>query len=140
MGTLTQPDRWGALGWTTWLSPSKMPSAKISTARMMVSGADKQLVRLWSRAEDQRCYGDTTIGGGDAELHVSLLGWARRSDGQGGLELRVGWDDPHPVCVRHTLEHVCVCVCVSNRRVVRIQEEEETSSPPLPHQEPSLSG
>lgn len=97
MGTLTQPDKLGRLGWTTWLSPSKMPSAKISTARMMVSGADKQLVRLWSRAEDQRCYGDATVGGGDAEFHVGLLGRASRSDGQGGLELRVGRDDPHPI-------------------------------------------
>lgn len=37
MGTQTQPERFWALGWTTWLSPSKIPSANISTALMMVS-------------------------------------------------------------------------------------------------------
>lgn len=42
MGTLTQPERFWALGWITWLSPSKIPSAKMSTARMIVSGEDKE--------------------------------------------------------------------------------------------------
>lgn len=41
MGTRTQPDRFWALGWTTWLSPSNIPSAKMSTARMMVSRKEK---------------------------------------------------------------------------------------------------
>lgn len=52
MGTLTQPDRLWALGWTTWLSPSNMPSAKMSTARITVSvkdqGETQQLIRKHS--------------------------------------------------------------------------------------------
>ena len=45
MGTRTQPDRFWALGWTTWLSPSNIPSAKMSTARIMVSGEDKVMIQ-----------------------------------------------------------------------------------------------
>lgn len=41
MGTRTQPDRFWALGWTTWLSPSNIPSANMSTARIMVSEKDR---------------------------------------------------------------------------------------------------
>lgn len=37
MGTWTQPDRLWALGWTTWLSPSNIPSVNMSTARIIVS-------------------------------------------------------------------------------------------------------
>lgn len=35
-------ERLWMLGWTTWLSPTKIPSAKINTARMMVSGKRRQ--------------------------------------------------------------------------------------------------
>ncbi len=46
MGTRTQPDRFWALGWTTWLSPSNIPSAKMSTARIMVSRKDKGEIQV----------------------------------------------------------------------------------------------
>lgn len=44
MGTRIQPDRFWALGWTTWLSPSNIPSAKMSTARIIVSRDEKGIV------------------------------------------------------------------------------------------------
>lgn len=44
-------ERLWMLGWTTWLSPTKIPSAKINTARMMVSGKKRQWqFRSYSKA------------------------------------------------------------------------------------------
>lgn len=41
MGMRMELERLWGLGCTTWLSPRKMPSAKIKTARMMVSAGER---------------------------------------------------------------------------------------------------
>lgn len=102
----------------------------------MVSGADKQLVyQRGPELKKQRWGGDSTIGGGDAELHVSLLGLAGRSDGEGGLELGIGWYETHRIGVRHTLEQrrARACVSFSDRCVVLTQEEEGDRQEPFLH-------
>lgn len=63
IGTRMQPDRFWALGWTTWLSPSNIPSAKTSTARMIVSEEDtRRFVLTWPMACFKMfCIGDQSV-------------------------------------------------------------------------------
>lgn len=123
MGTRTQPDRFWVLGWTTWLSPSNMPSAKMSTARIIVSREERGEVQglisiyfmsgtfLKFLAGVLKTLG--TIWCWNAELYMSLLGLCGRSHWQRCLELSVGWYDTNPtVCLWHTLKQqygLCGC-------------------------------
>lgn len=109
MGTRIQPDKFWMLGWTTWLSPSNIPSAKMRTARIMVSGENKgdvlvfTLFLRWLKLSAKVL--KSTIWCWNAELNMSLLGLCSRSHEQRCLELSVSWYDTHPtVCLWHTLK------------------------------------
>lgn len=120
----TELERWWTLGCTTWLSPAKMPSAKINTARMMVSAGKREDSSPRAGLPDDTGANDQavclTIRGGNAQLSACLRS-PPQVDGEGGVEFVLVGSRPMPISPSFSglLSSAC-----------------KTCNPPLPTQSP----